>query len=296
MNTVGCAGQGELCRMSDQGQPLLSVIVAAYNSAATLQQCLDRVISQTFDNAELIVIDGGSSDGSLELLRTHSRHIAYCVSEPDRGIYHAWNKALAQARGDWICFLGSDDYLWNEQVLARVATQLARVPDDINVAYSQVNLVDMGGKLLYPIGESWSLVKDRFRQQMCIPHPSVLHRSRLFRQHGIFDESFHIAGDYELLLRELKDKDAFFMPDIIFSAMRQGGISSALGNTLSALREVRVAQRKNGLRWPGRIWLLALVRAYLRALAWLVLGEKRTRVVLDWGRRLRGLPRHWTRT
>ena len=296
MNTVGCAGQGELCRMSDQGQPLLSVIVAAYNSAATLQQCLDSVISQTFDNAELIVIDGGSSDGSLELLRTHSRHIAYWVSEPDRGIYHAWNKALANARGEWVCFLGSDDYLWDEQVLARVASQLAQVPDDINVAYSQVNLVGVGGELLYPIGEPWLQVKERFKQLMCIPHPSVLHRRRLFREHGVFDESFRIAGDYELLLRELRSRDAFFMHGIVFSAMRQGGISSALGNTVAALREVRAAQRKNGLRWPGQVWLLAWIRARLRLLSWFVLGEKRTRVVLDWGRRLRGLPRHWTQT
>ena len=250
--------------MSDEGRPLLSVLVAAYNSGATLQQCLDSVISQTYGNVELIVIDGGSSDGSVEVLRANSRHIAYCVSEPDRGIYHAWNKALAQAKGEWICFLGSDDYLWDEQVLARVASKLTQVPDDINVAYSQVNLVGVGGELLYPIGEPWMQLKERFKQLMCIPHPSVLHRRRLFREHGVFDESFRIAGDYELLLRELESRDAFFMPDIVFSAMRQGGISSALGNTLSALREVRAAQRKNGLRWPGRIWLLALVRAYLR--------------------------------
>ena len=282
--------------MSDEGRPLLSVLVAAYNSGATLQQCLDSVISQTYGNVELIVIDGGSSDGSVEVLRANSRHIAYCVSEPDRGIYHAWNKALAQAKGEWICFLGSDDYLWDEQVLARVASKLTQVPDDINVAYSQVNLVGVGGELLYPIGEPWMQLKERFKQLMCISHPSVLHRRRLFREHGVFDESFRIAGDYELLLRELESRDAFFMPDIVFSAMRQGGISSALGNTLSALREVRAAQRKNGLRWPGRIWLLALVRAYLRALSWFVLGEKRTRVVLDWGRRLRGLPRRWTQT
>ncbi len=202
--------------MSDEGRPLLSVLVAAYNSGATLQQCLDSVISQTYGNVELIVIDGGSSDGSVEVLRANARHIAYCVSEPDRGIYHAWNKALAQARGEWICFLGSDDYLWNEQVLARVVTQLARVPDDINVAYSQVNLVDADAGLLYPIGEPWSQVKQSFKQLMCIPHPSVLHRNRLFQQHGVFDESFRIAGDYELLLRELKSADAFFMPGIIF--------------------------------------------------------------------------------
>ena len=282
--------------MSDEFRPLLSVLVAACNSGATLQQCLDSVISQSYGNVELIVIDGGSSDGSADLLRANARHIAYWVSEPDRGIYHAWNKALAQARGDWICFLGSDDYLWTEQVLARVVTELARVPDNINVVYSQVNLVDATGGLLYPIGAPWPQVKARFKQLMCIPHPSVLHRSSLFRQHGVFDESFRIAGDYELLLRELKSQDAFFMPGIIFSAMRQGGISSAPANTLAALREVRAAQRKNGLRRPGWDWLMALARVYIRLLLWSVLGEKRTRLALDFGRRLRGLPAHWSKT
>ena len=276
--------------------PLVTVIVAVYNGVQTLQQCLDSVLQQTYQQIELIVIDGGSTDGTIDLLLKNSQQIRYWISEPDRGIYHAWNKALAQATGDWICFLGADDFLWNEQVLSRVVVQLAQVPEAINVVYSQTSLLGADGGVLYSIGEPWPQVKDRFKQLMCIPHPSVLHRSRLFKNSGGFDESFQIAGDYELLLRELKDKDAFFMPSIIFSAMRQGGISSALGNTSSALREVRAAQRKNGLQWPGWVWLLALARAYMRALSWFVMGERRTRVVLDWGRRLRGLPRHWTKT
>lgn len=279
-----------------QAIPLISAIVAVHNGSGTLQQCLDSVARQDYPRKELIVIDGASDDGTVDLLRANQGKLSYWISEPDHGIYHAWNKAVVQARGDWIFFLGADDFLWGEQVLSRVVSQLAHVPDDVNVVYSQVNLVNAAGDQLYSIGQPWPEVKSRFRQVMCIPHPSVLHRNRLFRKNGIFDESFRVAGDYELLLRELKDNDAFFIPGIIFSAMRQGGISSAPANTMLGLREVRVAQRKNAIRWPGWIWLTALARVYIRLLLWSSLGERRTRIMLDWGRRLRGSPDHWTKT
>lgn len=282
--------------MTGQYQPLITVVVAVYNKQATLQQCLDSVIRQSYANVELIVIDGGSSDGTPDVLSHYSSRMAYCISEPDRGIYHAWNKALAQAHGDWICFLGADDFLWDLQVLARIVGRLEQVPPDINVAYSQVNLLDENGDVLYSIGQPWHEVKKGFRQLMCIPHPAVMHRNRLFKKNGTFDESFHIAGDYELLSRELFDHDAVYISDIVFSGMRQGGVSSAPANTLLALREVRAAQRKNGLRWPGAGWLLALVRARLRWAFWSSLGEGPTRVLLDCGRRFRGLPRHWTKS
>jgi glycosyltransferase involved in cell wall biosynthesis len=282
--------------MSGQYQPLITVVVAVYNKKATLPQCLDSVVQQTYPAIELIVIDGGSSDGTTDVLSQYSSRIAYCISEPDRGIYDAWNKALAQAHGEWVCFLGADDFLWDRLVLARVVARLEQVPAHIDVAYSQVNLIDENDEILYSIGQPWNQVKHDFRQLMCIPHPAVMHRSRLFKKHGVFDESFHIAGDYELLSRELFDNDAFYIPDIVFSGMRQGGVSSAPANTLVAVREVRAAQRKNGLRWPGAGWLLALTRAYLRWVFWSILGERPTRILLDCGRRLRGLPRHWTKT
>jgi glycosyltransferase involved in cell wall biosynthesis len=282
--------------MSTRYEPLITVVVAVYNKATTLQQCLDSVTLQTYKNVELIVIDGGSTDGSADVLVHNSAQLSYYISEPDRGIYHAWNKALGQAHGAWICFLGADDFLWDLQVLARIVGRLERVPDNINVVYSRVNLINDKGDILYSIGESWSDVRLGFKQLMCIPHPSVMHRSGLFQKSGIFDESFHIAGDYELLARELFDNDAFFIPDIVFSSMRQGGISSAPANTLLGLREVRAAQRKNGLRWPGVAWLLALARVYFRWVLWSIFGERLTREVLDWGRKVRGLPKHWTRT
>jgi len=279
----------------DTSTPLISVIIAVYNGKATLQQCLDSVTQQTYAHIELIVIDGGSSDGTVDLIQTNAQRITYWISEPDRGIYNAWNKALAQAKGDWVCFLGADDFLWNNQVLERMAEQLVLLPAYIRVAYGQIMLLNNEDKPLFAVGEKWENVRNRFKQAMSLPHQGVMHRRSLFEKHGIFDESFRICGDYELLLRELRMSDAFFVDRIILAGMRNGGISSNPKNSLALLSESRSAQIKNGLRWPGSIWLMALARTYIRLVLWWVLGEKQARKMLDVGRRAMGLPAYWTK-
>ena len=283
--------------MNQAPAPLISIIVAEFNGRATLQQCIDSVAQQTYPNKELIIIDGGSTDGTVELLRANSERISYWISEPDRGIYSAWNKGLAQAKGEWICFLGADDYFWDAHALAQMSEQLEKLPLSVQVAYGQIMLVNADGMVIHPFGEPWENVSERFKQVMSIPHQGTMHRRSLFELHGKFDESFRIAGDYELLLRELKSADARFIPGIIIAAMRQGGgISSDPGNSLVVLRESRRAQRKNGLRLPGRLWLMAAVRLYLRLLLWKILGERLARKALDLGRRVMGLPPFWTKT
>ena len=281
--------------MNQESAPLISIIVAVFNGKATLQQCIDSVAQQTYPNKELIIIDGGSKDGTVDVLRTNQKEITYWISEPDRGIYNAWNKGLAQATGEWICFLGADDYFWDVQVLERMVRHLEKMPASIRVAYGQIMIVNARGESLYLIGEHWQKVKERFKQVMCIPHTGAMHRRSLFEQHGKFDESFRIAGDYELLLRELKSADAFFITGVISTAMRQGGISSVPANSLLQLREVRRAQRMYGQYFPGRFWLMAMMRVYMRLLLWGVLGERLARKALDLGRRMMGLPPFWTK-
>lgn len=276
--------------------PLLTVIVAVFNGAKTLQQCIDSVAHQSYPNKELIIIDGGSKDDTVDLLKTNQEKISYWISEQDKGIYNAWNKGLSKAKGEWICFLGADDYFWDAQVLERMAAQLAMITPHICVAYSQIMLLNIDGKALYPIGEPWEKIKDRFRQVMCIPHQGVMHRRSLFEQKGQFDESFRIAGDYELLLRELINGDAVFIPNLIITGMRQGGISSDPVNTLVTMREIRRAQRMHGQILPGWVWMAAMARVYVRLLLWRLLGEGVTRKALDIYRRMMGLPSYWTKT
>ena len=270
--------------------PLITVIVSVYNGVKTLQQCIDSVFNQTYANKELIVIDGGSTDGSAELINANSGAINYWISEPDRGIYSAWNKGLARASGEWICFIGSDDFLWSDDVLQRLALTLSQAPAGINVAYGQIMLLNQSGGELFRIGAPWAQVKTRFKQLMSLPHPAVMHRKSLFAQHGNFDETYRIAGDYEMLLRELISKEALFVPDVVVTGMRQGGISSNPSNNVSALNEVRAAQRKNGLQTPGWHWRLTVVRAYVGLILSKLLGTKNTRMLLNAARRVIGSP------
>lgn len=276
-------------------QPLLTVIVAVFNGKATLQNCIDSVIRQTYPNKELIVIDGGSTDGTVELLSKNRDSFSYWISEPDRGVYNAWNKGLAKAKGEWICFLGADDYFWDGSVLERMGTKLTEIPEHIRVAYGRIMLIGSSGEAPRAKGDPWEQIREFFKEYMCLPHVGTMHRRSLFDLHGKFDESFRIAGDYELLLRELINGDAAFFPDIITAGQVLGGISTHSENYLRTLRETLRAQMMHGLK-PGKYVLKQMRKERVRLLLWMVFGEHMGRKLLDLRRRMRGLPPYWTRT
>lgn len=277
-------------------EPVISVVVATFIAVASLDRCIESVVGQTYPQKELIIIDGGSNDGTVEILKASNEKIAYWVSEPDRGIYHAWNKALLRARGEWICFLGADDLFWDATVLARISEQLRGLAPSIRVVYGQNMLLNGRGESLYPMGASWETLRRKFQTSMCLPHPGMMHHRSLFEQHGPFDESFRIAGDYEMLLRELKHADALFIPNLVVAGVRQGGISSNPSSALLVLSEARRAQRMHGQRFPPLPWMWSMIKVYLRFLLWNIFGERVARSALDLGRQMLNQPRHWTKT
>ena len=255
--------------MNIETAPLISIIIAVYNGKATLQQCINSVAQQTHPYKELIVIDGGSTDGTVELIKENNRHVNYWISEPDRGIYNAWNKGLAQAKGEWICFLGADDYFWDAAVLDRMAVHLQELPKNIRVVYGQIAMVDAKGDVIRKEGEPWELTKSGFSQFMCLPHVGTMHRRSLFDQHGKFDETFRIAGDYELLLRELKSGDAAFIPNIVTAGQRLGGISTKTKNFVQVLFEVLRARNMH-----GQVTKAEYDSQHLLLVLWKIFGEK----------------------
>lgn len=295
LNTGAQIGSGS-CKVMNGAVPSISVIVAVLNGRTTLQECIDSVTRQTYPHKELILIDGGSKDGTVELLETNSNKFSYWISEADRGIYNAWNKGLAQARGEWICFLGADDYFWDVTVLERMVAHLKTLPMNIRVAYGQIIRINDDGQMSQPMGESWVQVRKSFQQYMCIPHIGTMHRRTLFEQHGTFNESFRIVGDYELLLRELKTGDAVFIPDIITVAQRLGGMSTNLANKFKIYREILYAQRMHGQRLPGKHLLKVMTRDCLQLLLWKLIGDQLARKLRDLRRRFKGLPPHWTQS
>jgi len=275
--------------------PRVSVIIAVRNGAATLQRCLDSVAVQDFESRETIVIDGASTDGTPELLARNLREgrLTTYLSEPDRGVYNAWNKGIARARGRWLCFLGCDDAFHDPGALRALVTAAEASGGRSRVVYGRINRVTASGTLVETIGAPWESARDAFLGGVNIPHPGTLHHRAILEQQGGFDESYRIAGDYHLLLGELKERSAVFVDRVVLD-MGFGGLSSRPGTILVALREVARARRARGL--TGTPWRLrvALGFAWVGGLVHRLLGDRAYRRLADFYRGLRGRPKIWT--
>ena len=189
--------------------PSVSVIIAVFNRAATLQSCLDSVFEQTDQSLEIIVCDGGSSDGSREILEANCARLTYWQSQSDRGVPHAWNMALTHATAEWICFLGADDRFAKPNT---VATLLGAVRDPaINYVSGQAILVDDSGQARRIVGTRWDW--ERMKHYQHIAHPGSLHRRDLFARYGNFEEAYPIAFDYDFLLRAGRNIRAAFVAE-----------------------------------------------------------------------------------
>ncbi len=276
--------------------PLISIVVAVFNGAETLPRCLDSIAGQTYPNTELIVMDGGSTDGTVSLLEARAGEITYWETQPDRGIYHAWNKALTRAKGDWICFLGADDFFWDQDALASLAAHLPPAHSPIRVVYGQVAVLSQSGEVVRHDGRPWPQSRAGLAWTLTLPHPGLLHHRRLFDDHGLFDETYRIVGDYELLLRELKPHgpsgEALFVPRVTVG-FGHGGVSNAPRTMAAMLKEISRARARHGFsRWalPSKVRIKMLLSAWIYRVA----GDSGFRRMADKLRRLRGKPPVWS--
>jgi glycosyltransferase involved in cell wall biosynthesis len=263
-------------------KPTVTIIVATLNAGRTLQCCIDSVNRQIWPEKELIVCDGGSTDSTVDILKRNTRSITYWCSEPDNGIYNAWNNALLHVSGDWICFLGADDYFWSPTVLSACMAASTIIYPDIRIIYGQVALVREGGSVLRLMGRPWEQVEKKFRQLNCVPHPGLLCHREVFEEHGNFDESFRISGDYEFLLRELLYRKAYFIPGLITVGMRTGGISGRSRTLRLGYEECRRAQKMHNVRSPDHYWLLGYTVALVRWAVARIIGEQRVDNFVNW--------------
>jgi len=265
--------------------PQFSVVTVVFNGASTLESAMLSVLGQVGASCEYIVIDGASTDGSLDIIKRYEHRLSFWSSEADSGVYDAFNKAIAVARGEWIYFLGADDRLAQENVLARIGARLDVLGKDVVLAYGTVNLVDRDGMVVGSIGQTWEQSCLMAGKGMFVPHQGLFQRRSWFERYGVFDADYRIAGDYEMMLRGWGKESAEFFPDVVVAYMANGGVSSAPKNALRHLREVAKAQSEHG--WPFQ-WRLAMAffRTYVRLALQVACGEKITSKLLDRGRRL----------
>lgn len=196
----------------------LSIITINYNNVDGLKKTVDSIVAQTFRDFEWIVIDGGSTDGSRELIEQYTRHLAYWVSEPDRGIYHAMNKGIDRAHGDYLQFLNSGDWLVDETSLERCLSH----PFDSDVMYGDCifHYADHEAQCRYP-----SQLTFEFLYRSSLAHCSTfIKRELLTKEH--YNEDYKIVSDLELWVKSAFADASFGHLDEFVSVFDTTGISS----------------------------------------------------------------------
>lgn len=226
----------------------ITVITVAYNSAATIVDTLQSVAMQTHPDIEHIVIDGGSTDGTLALIAAHGVRVQHLISEPDLGIYDAMNKGLRLATGDLVGFLNSDDTYASPDVVGWIAQAAAAQGSD--VLFGDLVYVDPARSaplVRYWRAGNYSVAK--LRLGWMPPHPTLYVRRAVIARVGHFDANLRIAADYEFILRLLSRPDlaVSYLPQVLVK-MRVGGASNqSLGAMLRKSREDLGALRKHGV-------------------------------------------------
>ncbi|MCL4501100.1 MAG: glycosyltransferase [Deltaproteobacteria bacterium] len=231
---------------------LISVITVCLNASDYIEQTITSVLWQTYPNLEYIIIDGGSDDGTVEVIRKYEAHLAYWHSKPDSGLAHAFNLGLAQARGEWILFLNADDYFSGPQVVESMIPQLT-AHGDAEVIFGRVALAPRQQTVCPEAqalcGRDWQWRQFRF---ICtIPHQAAFTSRKYFERAGLFNEKLRIAMEYEHYLRAGADLRTVYV-DKVISIMRRGGLS--LNNVSLTLKEWRIAQTINRSASYPLIW------------------------------------------
>jgi glycosyltransferase involved in cell wall biosynthesis len=204
------------------GSPLVSIITVVFNGERYLEQTILSVINQTCKNIEYIVIDGGSTDGTLDIINKYDGRIDYWVSEPDSGIYDAMNKGIRLARGEIIGIINSDDY-YIDNAVEKIVETAGREPE------AWVFHADMRFEKANGMSETWRSKETLSRSDfyhMPINHPTAFVRAACYEKYGVFDTRYKVAADYDLVVRYLFDCNVKFRyVKETLVVMREGGIS-----------------------------------------------------------------------
>lgn len=227
----------------------VSVITIVYNAEETLEDTILSVLGQSYDNVEYIVVDGASTDGSLEIIERYRDRIHQFVSEPDQGIYFAMNKGVEMATGDVVAILNSDDTYASNDVIEKVVSRLSESKSDS--LYGDLNYVDRGtSEVIVRKWISGEFVLKSFLKGWMPPHPTFFVNREVYEKYGLFNTTLRTSADYEFMLRVLfKERvTTAYLPEVLVN-MKTGGQSNlSLKNRLKANREDRLAWKLNGLK------------------------------------------------
>jgi len=218
--------------------PKVTIITTVYNDVKNLEKTIQSILEQTYQNIEYIIIDGGSTDGTIEIIKKYEDKLSYWVSEKDKGISDAFNKGIKQASGDYINFQGAGDCFVSNDVIEKMMENVDSTKDML--VCGKIKRVSEKGELVFATEAKFSKFSLLFR--MSLPHQALFTNKLFFDKFGLFDVDNKFCMDYELLLRAYKNFPNVIMKDIFVSAWVEGGIGV---NTLGVYKEYDNIKRKN---------------------------------------------------
>lgn len=227
----------------------ITIITVCYNSASHIEDAINSVADQDYQEIEHIVIDGNSDDGTQQILDKYSCKIANWISEPDRGIYDAMNKGIKKANGDVIGILNSDDFYFDNQVLTKVAKAFS--DEETDAVFGDLIFVDptdLSQTVRTYSSNSWH--PGKFAKGYMPAHPTFFVRKKFYEKYGLFETDYKIAADYEMLIRLLyvHQLNYKYLP-LKMVKMRKGGVSSnGIRSNITLNNEIIRACRKHGIK------------------------------------------------
>lgn len=230
--------------------PKISVITVTYNSAQTVEKTIQSVINQQYLNLEYIIIDGGSTDETINIVKRYYPHVSKLISEQDRGIYDAMNKGIHIASGDILGIINSDDF-YLEGAFEKVIYEAIKHPSS-EVLYGNI-IYNVPGRPLCLLRSKYPLRKSDFCY-MPLMHPAVFIRQSCYKKYGSFDMRYRLSADHDLMLRLLEAKVEFHYLDEAIAQMQAGGAST---KNLEGVREIQA------ILWKHNASLYTLLRSAL---------------------------------
>ncbi len=225
----------------------ISLVTVCLNSESTITDTIESVISQDYEPVEHIIFDGGSTDGTVEKATAFGNRVQI-IRGSDSGIFNAMNQAIEQTTGDIIGIINSDDFYTGPETLSLISEEFEKAGTD--TVYGDLHYVHRHEPTkVYRNWRSGAFSLRRFKWGWTIPHPTFFVKKEVYKKYGLFNESFRISGDYELILRLLcKHKvSTSYIPKVLVKMRAGGNSDGGFSKRIKSLKEDYVAWRVNGL-------------------------------------------------